>query len=266
MIKTFGEAAFSIALATGGVSPILLSDVFEPQDVTPVAEVQSVSNQSASTPVSQDVSTSTSVVNINEKIAYNTPVSIEQDDIAMIPPKESGQIPDLYAEKQEKKEQENKFERKVQSFAADLQNAYYINPTRAENFSRWILLAVESTSIPKEIMASLVVSESSFQYKLKSSVGAVGPAQVRPEFWEDACGSGDFENDPEFNIRCGSIALSEYLEDHCDGDMTCALQKYNVGPTNYYDPKYEDAKRRYISKIKRNMAKLTGNYNVLASR
>lgn len=234
MIKTFGEAAFSIILATSGLSPFLLGDW----------------------PVAPSSHESTAVE------AKDVPVA---DPDAVAPVSASAGIPDLYREVSKERIAQEMFNEKVQEFATDLRGAFNINPTRAKNFSEWILVAVESTSIPKEVMAVLVVSESSFQYKLTSPVGAVGPAQVRPEFWSEKCGSGDLEHDPKFNIQCGSIALSEYLQDYCDGDMTCALQTYNVGPGNMKLKKYEGAKQRYISKINRNMARLT-NRTMLASQ
>lgn len=233
MIKALGEAAFSFALATSGLSPFLIGEWPEPSEA-PVATVSEVR-----------------VVPVPDL----NPVAPE--------PVDDG-IPDLYEELSEERIAQQQREAEIDELASNIRNAFGINPTRSRNFSEWIVEAVESTAIDKEVFAALVVSESSFQYKLTSSVGAVGPAQVREEFWGEKCGSGDLENDPKFNIQCGVVALSEYLEDYCDGDMTCALQMYNVGPTNMKLPEYDGAKQRYISKINRNMAKLTGR-TILAS-
>lgn len=142
----------------------------------------------------------------------------------------------------------------VHQFGRQLEAAYGINPTRAKNFSGWIVAAVESSSIPKEVMASLIMSESSFRYKVTSSVGAVGPAQVRPNFWGHVC-DGDLENDPRANIQCSRVVLETYLE-RCRGDMVCTLQTYNIGPDNMKKKEFEPAKRRYIAKINKNKAKL----------
>lgn len=236
MIKTFGEAAFSLALATSGLSPFFIGEWPEAPEPS-----------------------SNAVVEVRE-----VPVP---DMNPVAPESKSEPIPDLYAEVSAERAAQEAFEAEIDKLAADIRSAFRINPTRARNFSQWIVEAVDSTSIPKEIMTALVVSESSFQYELTSAVGAVGPAQVRPVFWAEKCGSGDLEKDPKFNIKCGVRALSEYLETRCDGDMTCALQTYNVGPTNYHNPEYEGAKRRYISKVKKNMSRLTGNANlILASK
>lgn len=231
MIKTLGEAAFSVALATSGLSPFFIGDWPEPVD-QPVAEVREVPVPDAN------------------------PVRVVA---------ESAGIPNMYAAASEERMAQLALEAEIEGLASNIEKAFRINPVRARNFSEWIVEAVESTSIPKEVMTALVVSESSFQYKLTSAVGAVGPAQVREVFWGEKCGSGDLENDPKFNIQCGVTALNEYLERRCDGDMTCALQTYNVGPDNMKLEKYDGAKQRYITKINRNLSKLTGN-TVLASQ
>ena len=225
MIKTLGEAAFSLAIAAIGLGPFLVGEWPETPETSEVSVVRAL------------------------------PVP---DLDAVAPEPVSANIPNIYEEASQEIMALQEYETGIQEFANDIRDAFGINPTRARNFSEWITLAVESTTIPKEVMASLVVSESSFQYKLKSSVGAVGPAQVRPIFWAEKCGSGDLEHDPEFNIRCGVTVLSEYLVDICKGNMTCALQTYNVGPGNMKLSKYDGAKKRYIAKITRNMSKLTG--------
>lgn len=264
MIKTFGEAAFSMALATAGLTPFWVGEWPEPK------ETNQLSSAIETTESQYDLGSFSGVV-IRKAQASEPKATAKRREIPVADPNPvrpesvSDHIPDLYAEMSQERAEQEAFETEVRSFANQLRNTFGINPTRALNFSEWILVAVESTSIPKEVMAALVVSESSFRYKLRSSVGAVGPAQVRPVFWGEKCGSGDLENDPEFNIRCGVTALNEYLEKECSGDMVCALQTYNVGPTNYHNPDYEGAKQRYISKIKTNMSKLTG-YTILASQ
>ena len=42
-----------------------------------------------------------------------------------------------------------------------------------------------------ELLASLVLTESSFRKDVVSHVGAIGPAQVRPDYWSGFCGSSD---------------------------------------------------------------------------
>ena len=132
-----------------------------------------------------------------------------------------------------------------------LLNNYSLNEKRSENFSYWIVEASFDNHVPTEILTALVATESSFRYELTSSVGAIGPAQVRPVFWKDYCGV-DLTN-PSENIYCGARVLAKYRNENCDGDWNCALKMYNVGPSNYYSGNYEGAKKRYISKIENHL-------------
>ena len=90
-----------------------------------------------------------------------------------------------------------------------------------------------------------MLTESSFRKDVVSHVGAIGPAQVRPDYWSGFCGSSDLL-DPAENIYCGAQVLSHLL-DRCGDDTGCALTAYNIGP--YGDE--EQAGRRYVSKVGR---------------
>ena len=96
-----------------------------------------------------------------------------------------------------------------------------------------------------ELLASLVLTESSFRKDVVSHVGAIGPAQVRPDYWSGFCGSSDLL-DPAENIYCGAQVLSHLL-DRCGDDTGCALTAYNIGPYG----SEEQAGRRYVSKVGR---------------
>ena len=50
----------------------------------------------------------------------------------------------------------------------------------------WRVLALAAAVL---LLASLVLIESSFRKDAVSHVGAIGPAQVRPEMWSSFCGS-----------------------------------------------------------------------------
>jgi soluble lytic murein transglycosylase-like protein len=97
-------------------------------------------------------------------------------------------------------------------------------------------------------LASLVLTESSFRKNVRSAVGAVGPAQIRPEYWSGFCGIANL-HDPAENIYCGAQVLS-HLVDRCGderGDEGCALGAYNIG---FYGER-EQAARRYVAKVDR---------------
>ena len=85
-------------------------------------------------------------------------------------------------------------------------------------------------------------TESSFRKNVTSPVGAIGPAQVRPDYWSQFCGTADLR-DPEENIYCGAQILAHYVE-RC-GDEACALSAYNIGP---YGAK-QQAAQRYVAKV-----------------
>lgn len=133
----------------------------------------------------------------------------------------------------------------VDRFGDQVSVAFGINETVAAEFADWIIEASERQDIAPELLASLVLTESSFRKQVRSNVGAVGPAQVRPDYWSSFCGAEDL-NDPEQNIYCGAQILG-YLLERCSGDRACALAAYNVGP--YADR--AGAAKRYVTKVDR---------------
>lgn len=133
----------------------------------------------------------------------------------------------------------------VDAFGHKVSQAFGVRKNTATEFAGWILEASERQNLEPELLASLVLTESSFRKNVRSHVGAIGPAQVRPEFWSAFCGSSDL-HDPAENIYCGAQVLSHLL-DRCGDDTNCALQAYNVG----IHSNQEQAGRRYVSKIDR---------------
>lgn len=127
--------------------------------------------------------------------------------------------------------------------ASRISIAFGVDIKVAGEFSDWILEASERQSLPTELIASLVFTESSFRKYVVSGAGAIGPAQVRPDYWGGFCGTSNL-SDPAENIYCGAQILSYYRE-RC-GDDHCALHAYNVGP---YTRFYADAGLRYVNKV-----------------
>ncbi|MDH3644036.1 MAG: transglycosylase SLT domain-containing protein [Gammaproteobacteria bacterium] len=132
----------------------------------------------------------------------------------------------------------------VDAFGHKVAQAFGVRRSTATEFAGWILEASERQELEPELLASLVLTESSFRKDARSHVGAVGPAQVRPEYWSRFCGIANL-HDPAENIYCGAQVLS-HLKDRC-GDEGCALEAYNVG---IYGERAKAA-RRYVSKIDR---------------
>lgn len=133
----------------------------------------------------------------------------------------------------------------VDAFGHKVSQAFGVRRNTATEFAGWILEASERQGLEPELLASLVLTESSFRKDVVSHVGAIGPAQVRPEYWSGFCGSSDLV-DPAENIYCGAQVLS-HLMDRCGDDTGCALTAYNIGP--YGEEK--QAGRRYVSKVGR---------------
>jgi soluble lytic murein transglycosylase-like protein len=130
----------------------------------------------------------------------------------------------------------------VDAFAHKVSQAFGVQHQTANEFAGWILEASERQHLEPELLASLVHTESTFRKEALSPVGAVGPAQVKPQYWSAFCGSSNLL-DPAENIYCGAQVLS-YLRERC-GDERCALQAYNIGPNS----QRHQAARRYVAKI-----------------
>lgn len=139
------------------------------------------------------------------------------------------------------------------AFAMKVSRGFGVRAATALEFSGWILEASERQSLSPELLASLVLTESSFRKEARSTIGAIGPAQVREEYWQAFCGTDDL-SDPEENIYCGAQILSHY-RDVCGAEV-CALQSYNVGPYNLHADEYVEARARYVNKIDRFRSRL----------
>ncbi|MFW6094068.1 MAG: transglycosylase SLT domain-containing protein [Pseudomonadota bacterium] len=142
------------------------------------------------------------------------------------------------------------WESEVAAFGGKVSEAFGVRRTTAEEFAGWILEAAARQQLEPELLASLVHTESTFRKVAFSPVGAVGPAQVRPNFWSRFCGASDLL-DPAENIYCGAQVLSHF-RDRC-GDDRCALEAYNIGMHS----QRLQAAQRYVAKIDRARSRLS---------
>ena len=142
------------------------------------------------------------------------------------------------------------FDVEVANLGSRISTAFGIERVKAEEFSHWLIEASERQGISPDVLASLVLTESSFRKHVRSPLGAVGPAQVRPDYWAAFCGQ-DHLNDPEQNVYCGAQVLG-HLQERCDGDLVCALGSYNVGP----NARKGRAAARYVAKIDLHLERL----------
>lgn len=146
------------------------------------------------------------------------------------------------------------------AFGARLSAGYGLRDTRAVEFAGWILEAATRQDLDPELLASLVMTESSFRKEVRSTVGAVGPTQVQPLLWKEFC-AVDLMN-PEENLYCGAQILAYYRE-RCavsvsapEDAQSCALRSYNVGYRNRDNAYFLPAASRYVAKINRHLASL----------
>ncbi|MCH1551762.1 MAG: lytic transglycosylase domain-containing protein [Pseudomonadales bacterium] len=131
----------------------------------------------------------------------------------------------------------------VAHFGERVSEAFGVHQQLATEFADWIIEGAERQQLEPELLASLVVTESSFRKHARSSVGAIGPAQIRPDYWGEFCGQNDLL-DPEQNVYCGAQILA-YMLERCSGETACALAAYNVG---LYARRVAAAER-YLEKI-----------------
>lgn len=149
------------------------------------------------------------------------------------------------------------------TFGARLAAGYELEDGVAVEFAGWILEAATRQGLAPELLASLVMTESSFRKDVRSSVGAVGPTQVQPLLWDEFC-SVDLKN-PEENLYCGAQILAYYRE-RCattattvEDAQSCALRAYNVGYRNRDNVYFLPAANRYVAKINRHLAPLVSS-------
>ena len=132
-----------------------------------------------------------------------------------------------------------------------MSDAFDLSPVVAEEFAGWILEASARQQLAPELLASLVLAESTFRKNARSSVGAIGPAQVRDKYWGAFCG-GDLHQ-PADNIYCGAQILASF-KDAC-GALRCALHSYNLGSNGARRASREPAKARYVAKIQNGLSR-----------
>ena len=159
-------------------------------------------------------------------------------------------------------EPEPLWEEQRRVFAQRLVRSFRLDESVATEFADWILEAARRQDLDPVLLASVVRTESNFRKRARSSTGAFGPAQVRPDLWGQFCG-GDV-TDPEQNVYCGAVVLGHYREKCIAGGEfggarlidECALRAYNLGFENRNSVYFIGAANRYLAKIDRFQAQL----------
>ena len=98
--------------------------------------------------------------------------------------------------------------------------------SRAREFAPWILEAADHYGVDAVTLSRLIFKESSFRTNVRSRSGAVGPAQIKPKYWETFCSAHDI-HDAEGNVKCSAQILA-HLEGEF-GSLRKAVSYYNAG-------------------------------------
>ncbi|WP_423894629.1 transglycosylase SLT domain-containing protein [Candidatus Pelagadaptatus aseana] len=115
-----------------------------------------------------------------------------------------------------------------------------------EKLPYWILSAAQMHDLDPFLLTSVIAQESSFRVNVTSWAGAVGLAQIKPNFWQDECGLD--VSDPYNNVICSAFVLKTFKDRYKKLDK--ALAMYNVGPGNYQrSARYRAAGYRYASSV-----------------
>jgi soluble lytic murein transglycosylase-like protein len=125
-------------------------------------------------------------------------------------------------------EEPSKAEMEAEELAAEYRAKGYRVP---ETLAEQILEAATDHGIAPDVAFGLVATESGFQRKARSHVGAVGLAQLMPataRWLRPGTTHKDLE-DPETNLSVGFAYLRDLIEKY-DGDTELALTAYNRGP------------------------------------
>jgi soluble lytic murein transglycosylase-like protein len=105
-------------------------------------------------------------------------------------------------------------------------------------------------SVDADLIHAVIETESHFDPKAESAVGAQGLMQLMPIVQEEMGVRDAF--DPRDNVMAGTAYLKRLLERH-NGDVALALASYNAGPgtvARYRGiPPFRET-RKYVKKIK----------------
>jgi soluble lytic murein transglycosylase-like protein len=143
------------------------------------------------------------------------------------------------------------YEQELEQFSQQLVRAFGIPINTARKYAPIIVQAEINTGLSEIKIASLIMTESTFNDEAVSFVGAYGSTQIRPEYWTEFCASKSLDIFSfEGNVLCGAEIITYLGDKFCEGELLCALEHYNVGRGNLLaSTEYQKAGRRYTKKI-----------------
>ncbi len=159
------------------------------------------------------------------------------------------------------------YEQELELFSEQLARAFGIPKKKAQRYAPVIIHAEINTGLSEIKIASLIMTESSFNDDVESSVGAYGSTQIRPIYWEEFCDEKGYDIFSfDGNVLCGATIVAHLMDKYCSNDLNCALEHYNVGRGNLLTHvKYRQAGKRYSSKVEYYSNQLSKNSLLTAS-
>lgn len=100
---------------------------------------------------------------------------------------------------------------------------------KPKDLATYVYHASMRVGLQPRIMLNLMAAESSFDPNARSKAGAIGIVQVIPRHHGVTASE---LRDYRTAVNVGAEVLDKYRQS-CNGDIRCALHKYNVGPANY---------------------------------
>lgn len=129
---------------------------------------------------------------------------------------------------------ENKIHVKIINVITDYKTG--LNDKAKGQISQFILKQSKKYGYDPMFLTALIITESSFNHRAKSKVGALGLMQIRPKTGKALASEANMKwrgkhtlYHPENNIALGSYYLNKLIKRF--GNMKTALEAYNHGPT-----------------------------------
>ena len=130
-----------------------------------------------------------------------------------------------------------------------------IDSTLARDIARHIHKYCEQYGRDPNLVLAMVSTESDFNPRARSSVGALGLMQVMPQ-WKKVLGIEGDLTDIEVSIKVGLQILGFYSEMYRDVEMTLTAYNRGPGPVDFALMKGRDPRNKYAPRV-------LGTYNKL---